>query len=239
MPKFSIIIGVYNQAENLPKLFEALRLQTYRDFEVHFCDDGSDDESAELIREACEKENIYAGRSEVPRAWHYHRQDHKGYRLAKNLNQGIKAAAGEYVLVIMADSFPDTDYLDTLARYVAPHRVVCGIRIQVHEGVGVDVDFRLKKDLIPQENSIVMTRPWNALTGNGIAYPAAALREHGAYNEKIEGYGGEDTELLARLFFKGYIMWSVVDLRLFHNWHKSKTAVGTPEINKMIYKLAS
>ena len=146
-------------------------------------------------------------------------------RLARNVNQGIRAAHGEYCVFVMGDSMLEQDYLEILNEYVQENRIVCGVRIQVSEVagkmVGVDVDWRLKKDMIPDFPTVVVSYPWLALTGNGLTIPTSAMREYGPWNEDIEGYGGEDNEIVARLFFKGYLCWSVPELRLYHRWHKS------------------
>lgn len=241
MTRFSIIIGVYNQKETLLKVVESLKQQTFRDFEVHFCDDGSTDGSGEILASVCEAFNESAyGRTFPGKRWYYHRQDNKGYRLGRSLNMGIAAAQGEYCFIFMADSFPEETYLETLDKYVMPHRLVCGIRIQIDNGQGVDVDYRLKKGLIPEENGVVLGRPWMALTGNGITYPRAAFAEYGGFKD-LEGYGGEDNEMIARLFFKGYLCFSTTDLHLFHHWHKTRDT--TPErvhgLHKMIQSYAS
>lgn len=218
MPRFSIIVGVYNQAETLPALIQSLIKQTYPNFEVHFCDDGSTDEGPDLIQTFISA--APSGR------YFYHRQENKGMRLAKNLNQGVKAARGEHCLFVMADSMLETDYLATLNEYVGEDRIVCGIRIQLAkvEGrmEGVDMDWRVKKGVVPQFPSVVISMPWLCLTGNGLSIPTSALRMFGGWWEKIENYGGEDNEIVARLFFKGYLCWSVPDLRLYHHWHKSQ-----------------
>lgn len=219
MPRFSFIIGVYNQAHTLPGLLDSLKRQTFRDFEVHFCDDGSTDEGPELIKEfQADETNEFQIL--------YHRQENKGMRLAKNINQGINAARGEYCVFIMADSMPEIDYLEVLNQYVQADRVICGIRIQLADVggrlEGVDMDWRVKKNLVPQFPSVIVSMPWLCLTGNGLTIPTEALRLYGGWWEAIEGYGGEDNEIVARLFFKGYLMWSVPDLRLYHLWHKSQ-----------------
>lgn len=218
-PNFSIIVGVYNQRATLPDLIEALQQQTYQPFEIHFCDDGSTDGSVEFIEEYLKKR----------RGWYLHQQEHKGMRLARNLNQGINAAKGDYCVLIMADSFPESNYLEVLKGYVASHRMVCGIRIQVAptadsdgKDVGVDIDWRSKKNVIPPVAGVVLGLPWMALTGNGLTIPTEAFRLHGGLLEELEGYGGEDNEIVARLFFKGYVPWSVPDLRLYHHWHKAQ-----------------
>lgn len=215
MPKFSIIVGVYNQRETLPDLIRSIKAQTFTDFEVHFCDDGSDDGSLELARELSLGFPV-----------EFHRQEHRGMRLARNLNQGIRAARGEYCLLVMADSMLETDYLEILAQYALPDRIVCGVRVQLDtiggKPQGVDIDWRMKKGVIPEVPAAIISMPWLCLTGNGLTLPTAALRELGPMNEQLEGYGGEDNEIVARFFYAGYICYSVPDLRLYHHWHKSQ-----------------
>jgi glycosyltransferase EpsE len=221
--KYSIIVGVYNQIKTLPLLVESIKAQTFTDFEVHFCDDGSDDGSYEWLSDA-------DGRIERGEAWTFdytiHRQKHEGMRLAKNLNQGINAAEGEYCVFVMADSMLEHDYLEILNEYVAQHRIVCGIRIQLDTIKGsliaVDMDWRIKKGLVPEFPSVSIAAPWACLTGNGLTIPTEAFRDYGGWDEGLEGYGGEDNDIVARLFFKGFECWSIPDLRLYHHWHKSQ-----------------
>lgn len=216
--KYSIIVGVYNQLATLPELVRSLKEQSFREFEVIFCDDGSSDGSVEYLLEA-RKDFSFASQVVT--------QPHKGMRLAKNLNNGIRRAEGEYCVLVMADSMLDTDYLEILNEYVNEERIVCGIRIQIDKDAegktqAVDMDWRLKKNMIPSIPSVIMGDPWNCLTGNGLIIPTSAFREHGLLCEEFEGYGGEDGEIVARLFFKGYICWSVTDLHLYHHWHKAR-----------------
>lgn len=225
-PKFSIIVGMYNQLATLPMLVEALQKQTLPDFEVHFCDDGSNDGTEEYIKklETMDPEDLGF-------SFEYHRQEHKGMRLAKNINQGIKAAKGEYCVFIMGDSFPEQDYLELLYQWVQPYRMICGIRIQLDftgkQLEGVDLDWRLKRKRIPDGPAVILSMPWSAFTGNGLTIPTSAFREYGPWWEAVEGYGGEDNEIVARLFYKAYIPWSVPALRVYHRWHKGQeTASG-------------
>lgn len=222
MPKFSIIVGIYNQAETLPALIDSLNRQTMQDFEVHFCDDGSDDINVLKMLQSLDGQQM-----KFP--WDYHRQEHKGMRLAKNLNQGIKAAKGEYCVLVMADSLLELDYLERLTEWAALDRIVCGIRIQIAmvngKLEGVDIDWRMKKHSIPEIASVIIESPWKALTGNGLTIPTEAFRMYGPLCEELEGYGGEDNDIVARLYYKGYLCWSVPELRLYHMWHISKDSL--------------
>ena len=200
----------------VPMLIESLRSQTNKDFEVHFCDGGSTDGFKEFIE----------GNPDLGFAYSIHYLEDKGMRLSRLLNKGIKAARGEYCLFVMADSFLEQDYLEILEEYARPDRLVCGLRIQIAEVngkmEGVDIDWRVKKNLVPQFPTVVLSSPWLCLTGNGLTIPTEAFRKYGGWDENIEGYGGDDNEIIARLFFKSYLCWSVPDLRLYHHWHKSK-----------------
>lgn len=247
MPKFSVVVGTYNQEKTLPMLIEALNNQTFRDFEVHFCDDGSDyDVRKEIF--AIERDGIaqHPAFQKVEQVnvnisfpYEVHVQKHKGMRLAKNINQGIKAARGEYCVFIMGDSFPDPRYLEVLHQFAQPGRVLCGVRYDVDGGKGVDVDWRLKKAIIPPENAILVANPWSLTTGNGLTVPTAAFRAHGGWDESFEGYGGEDGELVARLYYKGYTVWSIVDAKLYHHWHKATASANTSNVVRKLFAYAN
>lgn len=215
--KFAVIISHYNQLETLPILFEALNRQSFRDFDVHICDDGS----------SVDIESFMAARnSELTFDWYLHTQKNKG-NFGANINQGVRDVLrnhpADYCVFIASDSFPDSDYLEQLAEYAEPWRFVCGIRIHIDKGAAVDVECRLKKEMVPEDRaSIMAAHPWSLLTGNGLTVPTQAFRELGLWDEDFKSYGGEDQVLIAKLYFNGYIAWSVPYLRLFHHWHKTK-----------------
>lgn len=208
--------------KTLPMLIESLNKQTFKDFEVHFCDDGSDDGTQSYFM-------VSASHFKADFKFFYHRQEHKGMRLARNINQGIKNARGEYCVFVMGDSMLEEDYLQQLETWAEPDRMICGIRIHLDSIggrlEGVDMDWRLKKKVIPEFASVLVASPWLGMTGNGLTIPTEAFRLYGPWWESVEGYGGEDNEIIARLFYKGYIPWSVPDLRLYHHWHKAQPSL--------------
>ena len=48
MAKISIIMGIYNCANTLPEAIDSILQQTYKDWEIVLCDDGSSDETYEV-----------------------------------------------------------------------------------------------------------------------------------------------------------------------------------------------
>ena len=233
MKTFSVIIGIYNHLEYLPKLVESLEKQTWKDFEVIFCDDGSNDGTEEWFK----------GRQFVfPHK--YIRQKNRGMRLSRNLNNGMKVAEGKYFVLIMGDSFPETDYLFQMASFKGKHNLVCGVRVQVDKTENsikaVDVDWRLKKGNIPNGNYIIIDNPHNAFTGNGLMFPRELYEKYGGWDEEIEGYGGDDCLFVAKAYFNGYICWSVATAVLYHYWHKNQAQGNNLKyINKKILEYAT
>ena len=229
-PTFSVIVGAYKHSKTIGKLAEALNQQTHQGFEIHLCDDGSPDGTKEIFESKLHPL--------LKKRYFYHRQEQKGMRLARNINQGISAATGDYCIFIMGDSFPDPEYLEVFNRYTQPHRILCGVRYQVDRDVGVDIDFRLKKQMIPPANVLLPSLPFNEITGNGLCVPTQAMRDHGMWNEALQGYGGDDTELVGRLYYKGYTVWSLADAKLFHHWHKSTESRNIPLVTKLVEQYA-
>ena len=230
--KFSVIIGLYNHKKYLPRLIESLERQTFKDYEVHFCDDGSNDGTQEFFKRNCPEFT-----------WYYHRLKRNTGNLSKSLNQGIKQAKGDYCVFIMGDSFPEINYLEILNEWVNPDFLICGIRVNVVGSTVVELDWRLRKGIIPKEPVLLPKEPWNMATGNGLTVPTEAFRKYGGWDERFcvakGGQAGEDQELIARLYYKGYLVWSVPQLILYHHWHKNIVSEKYQLVNKLIEQYAS
>lgn len=94
MPKFSVIIPCYNEKATLPSLIGRIRpLQDSYDIEYVLVENGSSDGSAEYFRTKIE--GLHNGIRAV-----YVKQN-RGY--GYGIQQGIKAASGEYIGWIHAD----------------------------------------------------------------------------------------------------------------------------------------
>ena len=50
MPTVSVIMGIYNCASTLQEALESLYQQTFQDFEIILCDDGSTDDTYDVAR---------------------------------------------------------------------------------------------------------------------------------------------------------------------------------------------
>jgi len=229
--KYSIITSLYNQKKYLPKIIEAWENQRFKDFEIHFCDDGSTDGTKEWFKNKAFYFPV-----------HYHRnRPSKKMRLTKILNKGIRRAKGDHCVFIMGDSFPETDFLEVVNEFANKDTIICGIRASIDGKNMVEVDWRIRKQLIPKQAVLLPSRPYDMITGNGLIIPTEALRKYGGWNKKIQGYGGDDNEIVARLYYKGYLVWSVPQAVIYHHWHPSKleTQDKRKQLRKLIQKYAN
>ncbi len=85
-PKISVIMGIYNCASTLEEALDSLYTQTYQDFEIILCEDGSSDNTYEVAEKyATMHSNIVLLRNE------------KNMGLSFALNKCLEVAKGEYI----------------------------------------------------------------------------------------------------------------------------------------------
>lgn len=99
--KVSIIIPVYNAALYLKRCIDSICNQTYGDWHIIAIDDGSTDDSWNILEEykRCLKDKITI----------IH-QENSG--VAKTRNRGIEESKGDYILFIDNDDYIDTEYIE-------------------------------------------------------------------------------------------------------------------------------
>lgn len=102
MPKVSIIIPFNNCDLFLEDLLSSLIKQTLKDIEIILVDDGSTDESVNIIKEYQAKDNRIK----------YIYQEQQGSGIARN--NGIENAQGEYIICIDADDMYELDMMEKL-----------------------------------------------------------------------------------------------------------------------------
>jgi len=92
MPKVSVIIPTYNCAKYLPEAIQSVLNQTYQDFEIIVVDDGSVDNTKEIVKEFIKN---------YPNKIKYIYQENKGHATARNT--AIRNSIGEYIAMLDAD----------------------------------------------------------------------------------------------------------------------------------------
>jgi len=89
---FTVFTPTYNRRHTLHRVYESLKAQTYRDFEWLIVDDGSTDNTCELV-EQWQQKNL------VPIRYIYQENSHKHIAF----NRGVREAKGELFLTFDSD----------------------------------------------------------------------------------------------------------------------------------------
>ena len=107
MKKVSIIVPVFNTSARLRKCLDSILNQTLKNFEVIIINDGSNDDSEEII-----KEYLYKNKELIK----YISKKNEGVSKARNL--GIKMANTDYLLFVDSDDYIDSKLLEILMPYI-------------------------------------------------------------------------------------------------------------------------
>jgi len=195
-PKVSVIIATYNRARFICGAIESVLGQTYKDIELIVVDDGSTDNTGELL-----------GRYKNKFRYVYqHNQEKSAAR-----NKGISLATGEYVAFLDSD---DVWFHDKLARQVPVLEKASADVVLVH-GYKQIVDENLRPIDDANKKLCKLYRPAERNAETYLAYLKASciftstvlirrktLLEVGGYDPNL--IDREDYELYLRILLKGY-----------------------------------
>lgn len=103
----SIIMGTYNEEKHLSKSIESIVNQTFQDWELIICDDGSSDQTVSIIKKYMEKEK---------RIKLLINEDNKG--LAHSLNKALNIAKGQWIARHDGDDIMAPHRLETQFKFL-------------------------------------------------------------------------------------------------------------------------
>ncbi len=113
-PKFSIIVPVYNTEKYLKRCLDSMKSQTFKDYEVIIVNDGSTDNSSDII-------------SKYP--YKVINQENQGLSMARN--NGVKDANGEYLIFLDSDDYIEKDLLKEINKSLSNNPDL--VRYQIKE----------------------------------------------------------------------------------------------------------
>lgn len=236
MPSVSIILSTYNSPVWLEKVIWGYMQQTFRDFEIVIADDGSTDDTRQLIQKLSECSGI-----PIVHVW----QEDDGFRKNRALNKAIAACRGDYLIFSDGDCIPRKDFVAQHVRNSAKNRFLSGgyfklsmdisraiTRQDIEEQHPFDVRWLKQRGLKRSPRNLKLTRSaalgfllnrlviaapsWN---GHNASCHKEHLFEVNGFNEDM-AYGGEDRELGDRLMNNGLrphkIRYSAVLVHLDH-----------------------
>lgn len=172
-PKVSVVMAVYNGGPHVGEAVDSILAQTFHDFEFIIIDDGSTDETWDVLSQF-----------EDPRL-RVVRQENKGQSVA--LNHGIRLAWGEYIARIDAD---DKSFPMRLEKQVA--------FMDAHSEVGLlgsgllrvdEVNRRQYREIRPtSDRELRRTFPkYNPIMHSSAMIRRQALERVGLYREDLAG----------------------------------------------------
>jgi glycosyltransferase involved in cell wall biosynthesis len=237
--KASLFVSTYEMPHHLRLVLAALSRQTFKDFEILLCDDGSGAETRAIIEE-------FAKTSSIPLRHFW--QEHQGFRKCRILNQAAREARGEIVVFLDGDCVPHRDYVGDHVReqeegyYLAGRRVELGQELSQKltpqnildgyfdwprpsllwssfqgETENLQRSFRVSSNTL--RKILKMNRVVD-LKGCNYSIPRKALEAINGFDENYEGYGREDTDVEIRLQNLGLKIKSMKGLAIqFHVWH--------------------
>jgi GT2 family glycosyltransferase len=214
MPLFTINVAVYNQLDNLKLILKALEMQTFKDFEIIVCDDGSNDGTMEFVNQD-ENDRV-----------RYFWQNKKGFRLAKSKNNGVRATKGKYFVSLEGDVIPHFKLLEEYKRWVKPKRVIYGVRHEI-EWLPEEIDFeQLDRCVTLRDYRLaalkelpIHNRPWRLCSGCNFLIPTDTLKDIGGWNENYTHYGVDDYEVCLRLAMAGCDFMALPEAYGYHLKH--------------------
>lgn len=109
MPKYSVLITVYNCEKYLAECFDSVLAQTCGDFEIVAVNDGSTDSSGAICDEYAAKD---------PRVKVIHKKNHGVNRARRT---AFENSTGDYILTVDCDDIIDPDLIETVDGIITGH----------------------------------------------------------------------------------------------------------------------
>ena len=116
----SLMISTYNWKEALSLCLYSVFAQTVKPCEILIADDGSRDDTKQLIDKMRTKTDI-----PIVHVWH----EDKGFRLSAIRNRSIERAKGDYIIQIDGDILLDKHFIADHLELAEKGYFVCGSRV--------------------------------------------------------------------------------------------------------------
>lgn len=223
---FSVITLTYNQLDDLQSvLLPALQRQTCQDFEWILASDGSTDRTKEWAEDTSIKI--------------YHKEKNTGFDLTGCLNEAVTLAEGEYLVFIMGDSYPKTDFLEQVNKHVRRDTLFTGIRM--------DTDWETKEVIKPEWRTENKNINWFVedpfilhgessyayMTLNSMIMNREDYIEMGGIPTEYSGYGMQDWYMALWSIYHDKQLAVIPRAILYHKYHKDR---GDSKINEAAFE---
>lgn len=201
--KVSVIIPTYNHAQYIVETIQSVLKQSFRDFELIVVNDGSSDQTENIL-----KPYIDAG------LIHYLRQENQGVAIARN--NGLSLAVGEYIAFLDDDDLWPSDKLAWQVNFLDHSDAVLiggGCYSDAYNDPDVLADGDAAKQL--QDHDLFRRNPFSS-PGQTLLR-RSAMDQVGGFDAEI--WGADDLDLWMRLLSAGTLFISKKPA-LFYRLHE-------------------
>jgi GT2 family glycosyltransferase/MoaA/NifB/PqqE/SkfB family radical SAM enzyme/glycosyltransferase involved in cell wall biosynthesis len=192
LPLVSVVVPSYNQAEWLPKTLDSIIAQSYPVWEAVVVDDGSTDNTWEVIQEYSKKDSRIKG---------IHK-DNGG--ISSALNTGIENATGKFFCWLSSDDLFNPAKLELQVKAFEQLNNSYGIIFGAFDLIDANDKVTKLTQSKPFFDGMEFPQQlkYDMIDGCTVMLPMSVMREMGGFNTQYKH--AQDTEFWFRLAAKGY-----------------------------------
>jgi glycosyltransferase involved in cell wall biosynthesis len=223
--KVSVIIPTYNRSKYVTKAIDSVMAQTYKDYEIIVVDDGSTDNTREVLKP-------YMGRI------HYIYQDNAGVSAARN--KGIRAAKGEWIAFLDSDDRWHVEKLSMQIDFILKNNIkVSFTDVIVEQQTGqLTLDFSFQDK---QDKNMVFNDPFDLILYPGtcpklstMIIDKSLLMANDCFDENMKV--AEDTKLIYSLALQEKFGYIDCQLTIFNRDENRMGLVNTDQRTANLFK---
>ncbi|NBI07990.1 glycosyltransferase family 2 protein [Senegalia massiliensis] len=203
----SIIMGIYNCEKTLSDTIDSIINQTYKNWELIMCDDGSSDATYRIAKEYSNKDN----RIKVIK-------NSENLRLPKTLNNCLEHAMGEYIMRHDGDDIMVSNRIEKQLKYMKISNCdVCGAGAYIFDDSGV---WGLRQpEKYPSSKSMVLGAPF--IHPTVIMKKSTLLQVDGYSDNELTRKRLEDYDLWLKLLEKNFVFQNIQEPLIYFRENKN------------------
>jgi glycosyltransferase involved in cell wall biosynthesis len=244
--KLAVVVSTYQNPAMLHLVLEGYRRQNTRNFTIYIADDGSNEPTTELIRSMQTNFPV-----DILHMWH----EDRGFRKARIHNLVLREVSESYVLLTDGDCIPPTNLVSAHLRLARPGCMITGSRILLTPAYSADlleggklpdmrtmalIAHRLRRrinrllPLLLPTHLAAPTQKLHGIHGCHLSCWRNDLLRINGFDEQFEGWGREDSDLVARLFHAGIRRCNLRGSPVWHIWHPVEDRGRLPDNDQLL-----
>jgi len=227
--RVSLIITTYNRPDALLLVLRSIEGQITLPYEVIIADDGSTNDTKEVVTSFQEKSDI-----RVIHSW----QEDSEFRAAKSRNKAIAKATGKYIILIDGDMILHPEFINDHINNTQSGYFVQGSRVLLTQDKTKQtldqqkINFSLLSNGLQNRKNAFHSNILSKLFSNkrnylrgirtcNMAFYKQDCIDINGFNNEFEGWGREDSEFITRLLNSGInrknVRFNAIQFHLWHN----------------------